>query len=135
MLVWAVDETYTDNNTSEHEGHGLALPVDARPAPFTYPDGSRPGNRRQPFDATFGLQATDTVALHKEVLVKKVVQTLTAPAPSNPGIATFSDSDADAYWSAANPQSSVLVAGHGVSITVTSQVTNGQLTVTASNPS
>ncbi|HEX8079924.1 MAG TPA: immune inhibitor A domain-containing protein [Jatrophihabitans sp.] len=135
MLVWAVDETYTDNNTIDHQGRGLALPVDARPAPFTYPDGSMPGNRRQPFDATFGLQATDAVALHKEVMVGKTVQTQTAPAPSNPGIATFNDSVADRYWSSANPLSSALVAGHGVTVTVTSQVTNGALTVTVNNPS
>lgn len=135
LLVWAVDETYTDNNTIDHQGHGLALPVDARPAPFTYPDGSKPGNRRQPFDATFGLQATDAVALHKEVQMGKTVQTQTASAPSNPGIPTFDDSVADRYWSAANPLSSALVAGHGVKITVTSQVTNGALTVTVSNPS
>jgi immune inhibitor A len=135
MLVWAVDETYTDNNTIDHQGRGLALPVDARPAPFTYPDGSMPGNRRQPFDATFGLQATDAVALHKEVMVGKTVQTQTASAPSNPGIATFNDSVADRYWSSANPLSSALVAGHGVTVTVTSQVTNGALTVTVNNPS
>ncbi len=135
MLVWAVDETYTDNNTIDHQGRGLALPVDARPAPFTYPDGTKPGNRRQPFDATFGLQATDAVALHKEVQVGKTVQTQTASAPSNPGIPTFDDSVADRYWSSANPLSSALVAGHGVKITVTSPVTNGALTVTVSNPS
>ena len=32
LLVWMVDESYSDNNNSEHTGHGLALPVDARPA-------------------------------------------------------------------------------------------------------
>ena len=139
LLVWAVDETYTDNNTIDHQGHGLVLPVDARPAPFTYSDGSKPGNRRQPFDATFGLQATDAVALHKEVQVgsgkSATVQTLTASAPSNAGIPTFNDSVTDRYWSAANPLSSALVAGHGVNITVTSQTTNGPLSVTVSNPS
>ena len=36
LLVWMVDEAYTDNNNSEHTGRGLALPVDARPAPFFY---------------------------------------------------------------------------------------------------
>ena len=56
LLVWMVDETYTDNNNSEHTGHGLALPVDARPVPFRYDNGAMPSNRRQPFDATFGLQ-------------------------------------------------------------------------------
>jgi hydroxymethylbilane synthase len=29
LLVWMVDETYTDNNTIDHPGHGLALPIDA----------------------------------------------------------------------------------------------------------
>jgi immune inhibitor A len=139
LLVWAVDETYTDNNTIDHQGHGLALPVDARPAPFTYPDGSKPGNRRQPFDATFGLQATDAVALHKEVTVgtgkNATVQTVTASAPSNAGIPTFSDSVVDRYFSSANPLSSAYVAGHGVTMTVTSQVTNGTLGVTVTNPS
>jgi immune inhibitor A len=139
MLVWAVDETYMDNNTIDHQGHGLTLPIDARPAPFTFPDGTKPGNRRQPFDATFGLQATDAVALHKEVVVgtgkNATVQTLTASAPSNAGIPTFSDSVVDRYFSSANPLSSAYVAGHGVTMTVTSQVTNGALTVTVNNPS
>ena len=54
--MWVVDESYTDNNNSQHTGRGLALPVDARPVPFKYGDGTQPSNRRQPFDATFGLQ-------------------------------------------------------------------------------
>jgi immune inhibitor A len=135
MLVWAVDETWPDNDTIDHPGNGLALVVDARPVPFTYPDGTKPGNRRQPFDATFGLQATQTLTLHKEVLVKNKVQLLAATAPSNPGIATFDDTDVDAYWSSLNPLSSALVAGHGVTMTVTDQVTGGTMTVTVNNPS
>jgi immune inhibitor A len=138
MLVWMVDETYTDNNTIDHPGHGLALPVDARPAPFGYSDGTRPSNRRQPFDATFGLQATDAVTLHKEVLVghgpKQTVETLDASAPSNPGIATFNDTDPEAYWTAANALNSTLVAGHGVVVTVTEQNAGGTLAVTVTNP-
>ena len=102
-----VDETYTDNNTIDHPGHGLTLPVDARPEPFGYGDGiGRPSNRRQPFDATFGLQATDDVTLHKEVLVghgnNQTVETVDAPAPSNPGIPTFNDGEEDAYYSEDN---------------------------------
>ena len=90
LVVWMVDETYTDNNTSEHEGHGLALPVDARPAPFWYmidattDDGTKPSNRRQPFDAAFGLVdvpdgptidpeggTLPCAGLHKQVVVGK----------------------------------------------------------------
>jgi immune inhibitor A len=139
LLVWMVDETYTDNNTIDHAGHGLVLPVDARPAPFEYTDGiGKPSNRRQPFDATFGLQATDDVTLHKEVLVgngkNQTVEQVGAPAPSNPGIPTFDDTDTDAYWSEDNPLSSTLVAGHGVRVTVTGQTTGGTLTIDVSNP-
>jgi immune inhibitor A len=137
MLVWYVDHSQEDNNTSQHPGSGLSLPVDARPVPFTYPDGTRPSNRRQPFDATFGLEKTDDVCLHKEVLTGKgasqTVQTLAACAPSNAGIPTFSDSDPTAYWSSANPQNSVKVAGHGATVTVTGDK-GVDLTISVVNP-
>ena len=134
MLVWAVDETYTDNNTSEHVGHALTMPVDARPAPVSWTDGTQPAPRRLVFDAAFGLQGTDTVVFRKEVVVKKVVQTLTAAVTGSAPIPTFGDANPEAYWSSAMPLSSVLVAGHGVTATVTSQVTNGALTVSVNNP-
>jgi immune inhibitor A len=123
MLVWYVDDSFEDNNTSVHPGGGSSLPVDARPAKFTYPDGSAPSNRRQPFDSTFGLQATDNTCLHKEVLTgtKKApaISTVAACAPSAAGIATFDDTNPLTYWSSANPQNSVQVNGHGVKVTVT----------------
>ncbi|MEU9828953.1 immune inhibitor A domain-containing protein [Micromonospora chersina] len=137
MLVWFVDHTVEDNNTSEHPGTGLSLPVDARPAPFGYPDGTRPSNRRQPFDATFGLQPVPEMCLHKEVLAgsgkSQTVQLLNACAPANAGIPTFDDSDPAAYYSTANPQNSVKVAGHGVAATVTAQ-SGDVLTVSVVNP-
>ncbi|NUR07199.1 MAG: M6 family metalloprotease domain-containing protein [Nocardioidaceae bacterium] len=137
LLVWFADKAYDDNNTSQHPGHGQALPVDARPAPFTYPDGSAPSNRRQPFDATFGLQDTDRVCLHKQGLVgngqAQTVQTLEACAPSSAGIPTFDDTKADAYWSSKDPQNSTLVAGRGVRATVTGQ-DGTDLTVSVTNP-
>ena len=139
LLVWMIDETYSDNNTIEHPGHGLALPVDARPAPFVYADGiGRPSNRRQPFDATFGLQTTQEVTLHKEVIVghgpDAHVELIPATAPADDGIPTFTDAVVDAYWTSANPLSSTLVAGHGVVVTVLSQVTGGILEIEVSNP-
>lgn len=125
MLVWYVNKAYTDNNTSVHPGAGAALPVDARPAPFTYPDGTAPSNRRQPFDATFGLDPVDPVCLHRDAL--EACATDLAPKP------TFDDSDPMAYWTSANPQSSVQVAGVGVVVTVTGR-TGDALTVEVSNP-
>jgi immune inhibitor A len=137
LLVWLVDHTAEDNNTSVHPGTGLSLPVDARPAPFRYPDGTGPSNRRQPFDATFGLQDVPKMCLHKEVLAGKgksqTVATVEACAEANAGIPTFNDSDPAAYYSTANPQNSVKVAGHGVTATVTAQSGN-VLTVSVTNP-
>jgi immune inhibitor A len=133
MLTWFVDHSQEDNNTSEHPGAGLAMVVDARPAKFAYPDGSAPSNRRQPFDATFGLESVDPVCLTKEVLVKKTVDTVSACATQLAPIATFDDTNPLAYYDAANPQNSVKVAGHGVKATVTAGTT-GDLTVAVTNP-
>lgn len=138
MVVWAIDEAYTDNNTIEHLGHGLALPVDANPTPIMYSDGTMPSNRRQPFDAAFGLDPLDEVTLHKEVLVgkgkKATVQTLSASSTPGTQKATFDDTKTDAYYSEDNKLGGVLVAGHGVKITVTAQNAGGTMTVTVTNP-
>lgn len=140
MLVWVVDETYTDNNTIDHQGHGLALPVDARPVKFTYPDGTAPSNRRQPFDATFGLQKLDAVSLHKEIVVGKgksqTIEQVAAVGSTEDETqqATFTDADPKAFFSTTNPLGGVLVAGHGVTATVTSQVSGGVMTVDVVNP-
>jgi immune inhibitor A len=137
MLVWYVDHSYSDNNVSTHPGAGAAMVVDARPAPFVFPDGTRPTNRRQPFDATFGLEATDETCLHKEALSGKgqqqTVVTLAACAPSSPGIPVFDDTNPDAYYSTANPQGSVKVNGHGVRVTVTGD-SGDDLTISVVNP-
>ncbi len=113
LLVWFANGEYKDNNTSSHPGGGLVLPVDARPAPVTFENGKLLGNRRQPFDATFGKQRTDAVTFHNNGIAETV--------PSSKGIATFDDSDPDRYWSADNPWSSTKVAGSGTRITVKAQ--------------
>ena len=118
MLVWFVDEQFEDNNTSQHPGQGMALPVDARPEPFYYLDASgqptiKPGNRRQPFDATFGTPS-DGVCLHRQVVEKNQPVTEKACAPADSGVSTFADLDPNAYYSTKNPLGSVKVAGHGV---------------------
>ena len=67
MLVWLVDNSYTDNNVITHPGAGYAMVVDASPNSLTYPDGTSPSNRREPFDATFDIDEVDEACLHKEV--------------------------------------------------------------------
>ncbi|MFL6079495.1 MAG: immune inhibitor A domain-containing protein, partial [Ornithinibacter sp.] len=110
LLVSYANGEFTDNNTSAHPGGGEVLPVDARPAPVTFPGGFLLGNRRQPFDATFGQEATDAVTFHRN--------SVAAVVPSSPGIPTFDDSVKDRYWSAKNPWNSTKVAGSGTSMTV-----------------
>ena len=115
MLVWFANGEYTNNNTRTHPGGGQVLPVDARPAPVMLDksDGTqvRLGNRRQPFDATFGLEATDAVTFHYNGIATEV--------PSSAGVPVFDDRDPDRYWSSANPWASTKVAGSGTQMTVT----------------
>jgi immune inhibitor A len=113
MLVWYADGAYGDNNTSAHPGGGQALPVDARPAPITFPDGAKLGNRRQPWDATFGLEKTDKVTFHRNGV----------PVTVKPqaAISTFDDAYPNKYWTADNPWSSTKTAGSGVKIRVLKQ--------------
>lgn len=137
MLVWQVDQSFTDNNVSTHPGQGYAMVVDSFPNSLTYPDGTSPSNRREPFDATFGLDTVDDVCLHKEVAGgtrnAPTVTTLEACAGGVPQQATFDDSDPLAYYDAAAPQNSVKVAGVGVRATVTAD-NAGFLTIDVVNP-
>ncbi|NYG08209.1 immune inhibitor A [Phycicoccus badiiscoriae] len=119
MLVWYIDNEYSDNNTIDHPGGGQVLPVDARPAPVKFYDGTRLGNRRQPWDATFGLEATDAVPFHKNGIATDV--------PSRPGIPVFDDRDPLRYWSADNKLSSVQVAGSGTVMKVNKSENGGTL--------
>ncbi|MEO5743632.1 MAG: M6 family metalloprotease domain-containing protein, partial [Terracoccus sp.] len=110
LLVWFSNGEYTDNNTSAHPGGGLVLPVDARPKAVKFPDGALLGNRRQPFDATFGQERTDMVTFHRNgygVTLK-----------SAPAIPTFDDTNKLGYWDASNPWASTAVSGLGVTMKV-----------------
>ena len=118
LLVTYVDGQYGDNNTSVHPGHGQVLPVDARYLPVKFPNGTLLGNRRQPFDATFGQEKTDAVTFHLNGVPTTV--------KSSKAIPTFYDLDKKAYWTADNPQNSVQVAGSGTKITVANTSNNAQ---------
>lgn len=126
LVVWFWDETQEDNNTSQHPGKGLILPVDSHSKPFAYTDGKLVDNRKQPFDATFGKQKTDPVQFVREVKQGGHWQVTVADVPSHRAKRTFNDSNPNRYWSKKNPQNSVKVAGVGVKIKVQKVGKNGK---------
>ena len=129
MLVWMVDHSVADNNTSEHPGTAYALPVDANPAALAWSDGSLGRSRIQVFDATFGLQQTDALKLQPAGVGGR------EPDPRGSGP---SRRDGDVrrhgrrYYNEALPGTSVKTAGEGVLATVTGQ-DGGTLTVHVDN--
>lgn len=125
LLVTYWNAGQRNNNTSQHPGAGLVLPVDARPQALRWSDGVIARNRFQGFDATFGKEATDPLSLHRETAAGMT----TLNVPSRPGVAVFNDSNPNAYYDPANPQGSVRVAGSGTSIEVIQSNSKGMMTV------
>jgi immune inhibitor A len=64
LLVSYWDTSQADNNTSEHPGSGLVLPVDAHPRPLVRVDGALWRPRVGSYDAPFGLEKADSFTLH-----------------------------------------------------------------------
>lgn len=110
LLVWYVNYAYGDNNTSEHPGYGLNLPVDVRPGPITVKGQGNITNRRNGYDATFSWFPKPAQTFHLNGVAVKVPKL--APNPA------FNDSNVNRYWSADNPQNSVKVAGSGTKIQI-----------------
>jgi immune inhibitor A len=130
LLVWYANSLYADNNTSKHPGGGKALPVDAHPQALTWTDGVVARNRIQAYDATFGLEATDPLSLHREVSGAGGTRMTTLQAPSLPAAPVFDDTDPMRYYDTANPGGSVVVGGTGTTIRVVkSKDKDGTMTV------
>ena len=68
LLIHYWDTSQADNDTSVHPGEGLILPVDSHPTPLLRVVGTivTPWSGRvQSHDATFGLEATEPLTLHR----------------------------------------------------------------------
>ncbi len=122
LLVWYANGLYADNNTSQHPGGGQSLPVDAHPAALTWSNDRPAANRIQMYDATFGVERTDPLALHREVATAGGGYELTSlDAAAHAAQPVFDDSVKTRYYDAAgNPGGSTLVAGTGTTIRVLS---------------
>ncbi|MEU5696476.1 immune inhibitor A domain-containing protein [Actinosynnema sp. NPDC020468] len=111
LLVSLWDTAYLDNNTSEHQGEGLILPIDANPAPIYNLDGQPWPATVAGYDAPFGLQKSDSFTLH--VNGKASYVRGQAPRP------TFDDTKQ--YWYAETPNTGVKLPAVGVGLKVLSQ--------------
>lgn len=115
LLISYWDTSMTDNNTSEHPGEGLILPIDAHPTPLIRGDGLPWRARVQSYDSTFGIFNTDPISLGF-VNFGTGVQYPVTNHPSLPAVPTFSDRQD--YWFPATPLAGVIVPKTGTAIEV-----------------
>jgi immune inhibitor A len=121
LLIWQWDTSQKDNNTSQHPGAGLILPIDANAKPMKWSDGTLLRNKIQPYDATFSAYSTDAFTLHKngEALFVK-------PKPAN---MVFDDHKGKYYYDE-NPTGSVKVADTNTKIKIAKETYDGlQMTI------
>ncbi|MEV6959677.1 immune inhibitor A domain-containing protein [Streptomyces sp. NPDC051207] len=116
LLIWKWDTSQADNNTSQHPGTGLLLPVDAHPAPLKWSDGTLMRNRIQSYDSPFSLYATDGITLHKADVPTTI--------PSAKGVPVFND-HTNTYYDASNPRAGVKITDTNTKIKIVKEAWNG----------
>ncbi|MEV0636897.1 immune inhibitor A domain-containing protein [Streptomyces sp. NPDC050619] len=116
LLIWKWDTSQADDNTSQHPGTGLILPIDSHPTPLKRSDGTLIPNRIQAFDSTFTRQRTDAITVHQ------------AGAPttirSRVGVPVFDDGTSS-YYDASNPFAGVKVTDTDTRIKITKEPADG----------
>ncbi|MER5640485.1 immune inhibitor A domain-containing protein [Kitasatospora sp. NPDC002227] len=125
VLVWLWDTDYLDNNTKDHLGGGLILPVDAHPAPTRFGDGSLVNGRAQTYDAPFSLKPTTGFTIHKAGVPTTI--------GTEPAVPVFND-HTNKYLDPANPQVGVDVPDTNTKIEVVRETQNGRLTTIKVGP-
>jgi immune inhibitor A len=111
LLIWYVDTSVADNNTSAHPGSGRALPVDSRPVPINRIDGTLWRPRVGGYDAPFGLTKADSFTLHFNGRASYI--------RGQAAVTTFNDSKT--FWYPELPGAGVKIPNNGVNIKVTGQ--------------
>ncbi|MCX5524379.1 immune inhibitor A [Streptomyces bobili] len=126
LLIWKWDTSQADDNTSQHPGEGLILPIDAHPTPLKWSDGSLMRNRIQAFDSTFSWYPTDAITLHKADVATKI--------KARPGVPVFDDS-LSSYYDASNPLAGVKITDTNTSIKIVSEPLSGSTVTVKVGPS
>ena len=115
LLVNYWDTSYNDNNTSQHPGSGLVLPIDSHPEPIYNLYSQDPWRGRiQTYDAPFSLKKADSFTLH--------VNGKPSYIRGQAGVPRFDDTNS--YFSSTQPRIGVKTPGVGVTMTVAKQSGN-----------
>ncbi len=112
LLISLWDTSQSDNNTSQHPGEGLVLPIDAHPRTVYKLDGQPWRPRIQMYDATFGLQKVDSFTLHDPATGQA------SYLRGQNGNPLFDDTNPMRYFKTDQPTAGVKVAGSGTTIKV-----------------
>ncbi|MFD7407294.1 immune inhibitor A domain-containing protein [Streptomyces sp. NPDC059866] len=116
LLIWKWDTSQADNNTSQHPGAGLLLPVDSHPTALKWSDGTLMRNRIQTYDAPFSRYRTDGVTLHKADVVTRI--------PSSKGVPVFND-HTSTYYDESNKAGGVKITDTNTKIRIVKEAKNG----------
>lgn len=109
LLINYWDTSQANNQTKNHPGAGLLLPIDAHYKALYRIDGPIWRNRIQTYDSTFTLSRTDGIPnIHQAGVL--------SPVPSLPAVKKFDDRIT--YYDPANPQGSVINPNTGTIIEI-----------------
>ncbi|MFF8872978.1 immune inhibitor A domain-containing protein [Streptomyces massasporeus] len=116
LLIWKWDTSQVDNNTSQHKGTGLVLPIDSHPDALKWADGTLVRNRVQAYDSPFSLYRTDGMTLHKADVAKYI--------PGSKGVSVFNDRKND-YYDESNPTAGVKITDTNTKIKILKEAKDG----------
>ncbi|MBR8641910.1 immune inhibitor A [Streptomyces tuirus] len=116
LLIWKWDTSQQDNNTSQHKGTGLVLPIDSHPDALKWADGTLMRNRIQSYDSPFSRYRTDGMTLHKADVAKYI--------PGSKGVSVFNDRTSD-YYDESNPTAGVKITDTNTKIKILKEAKDG----------
>ncbi|MDH6584988.1 immune inhibitor A [Streptomyces sp. SAI-133] len=126
LLIWKWDTSQADDNTSQHPGEGLILPVDSHPTALKWSDGTLMRNRIQAYDSTFSWYPTDGITLHKADVATKI--------KAKPGVPVFDDGTSN-YYDASNPLAGVNITDTDTRIKIVKEPLDGSTITLQVGPS
>jgi immune inhibitor A len=116
LLIWKWDTSQADDNTKDHPGTGLILPIDSHPTPLKWSDGTLMRNRIQAYDSPFTLGRTDGLMLHSAGMAAWV--------PSLKGVSVFND-HTGTYYDTSNPAAGVKITDTNTRVKILKEAKDG----------